>query len=110
MPIIRKTASLAAGATVDNVLSGSAFEYLPQAAHIQFAVIGSATGLVATVQSGSDVLQEEAPISTANRFGLFPDDFDLTDVAAGGDRLIVKVRNTSGGALTYFVTAKVDFI
>lgn len=108
MPVIKKSASIAAGATVDNALSGSAFEYLPYNAQVRYAVIGSGTGIVATVQSGSDVLMEESPISTQNRFGLFPDDFDLSDVAAGGERQIVKLRNTSAGALTYFVTLQVD--
>jgi hypothetical protein len=108
MPMMQFTGSLAAGATLPNVLAGSTFEFLSYDAAVQFAVIGSAAGLVATVQSGADVLMEESPISTANRFGIFPDDFPLSDVAAGGERLKVLLRNTSAGALTYFVTVRVD--
>lgn len=108
MPMMQFSAAVAAGATVANVLTGSTFEFLGYDAQVQFAVIGSATGFVATVQSGADVLMEESPISTANRFGIFPDDFPLSDVAAGGERLRVTLRNTSAGALTYFVTVRVD--
>lgn len=108
MPILKKSASIAAGATVDNVFSGSAFEYLPFNALVEFGIVGSATGIVATVQSGADLLMEESPISTQNRFPVYPDDFDLQDVAAGGERVICKLRNTTGGALTYFVTLRVS--
>lgn len=107
MPMMQFSASVGPGVSVGNVLAGSTFEFLQYDAHVELAVIGSATGFVATVQSGADVLMEESPISTANRFGVYPDDFPLTDVAAGGERLRVSLRNTSAGALTYFVTVKV---
>jgi len=108
MPMMQFTAPVVAGATVNNVLAGSTFEFLSFNAHVQFAVIGSAAGLVATVQSGADVLMEESPISTANRFGIFPDDFPLSDVAAAGERLRVSIRNPTAGTLSYFVTVRVD--
>lgn len=108
MSLMKFSASIAAGATIANVLQGSAFEFLNQNAQVAIGIVTSATGIVATVQSGSDVLMEESPVSIANRFPIWPDDFDLTDVAAQGERLVVKLRNTSAGALTYFVTVKVD--
>jgi len=110
MPLMKFTGSVAANSTNTNVLNGSTFEFMKSNAQVQFAVLGSATGLVATVRSGSDTLMEESPISTQNRFGIYPDDFDLDDVAEAGDRLIVSIRNTTAGALTYFVTVKVDEI
>lgn len=110
MPMMQFSETLAAGASVVNVLAGSTFEFLQGDAQVSFAVIGSASGLVATVQSGADVLLEESPISIQNRFGIFPDDFALQDVAAAGERLTVKLRNTSAGPLTYFVTVKVDWL
>lgn len=106
--LMKFSASIGAGVTIPNVLSGSAFEFLRSNAEVSFGIVSSATGIVATVQSGADVLMEESPISTANRFPIWPDDFDLVDVAAAGERLVVKLRNTTGGALTYFVTVKVD--
>lgn len=108
MPLMKFSASIPTGGSVANVLAGSAFEFMQGDAQVAIAVIASATGIVATVQSGSDVLMEESPVSLANRFGIWPDDFDLTDVAAQSERLVVKLRNTSAGTLTYFVTVKVD--
>lgn len=64
MPMIRKTASVAGGATLDNIISGSIYEFMPWNAVLNIGVQGSATGLVVTVNSGSDTIMEESPIPT----------------------------------------------
>lgn len=107
MPQIQKTASVAANTTVDNVLTGSQFEFLPFNAALDFGLVGSATGLQADVYSGSDMLCEGLDLSTQNRFPVFPDDYTLSDVAAGGERIKVRIRNTTAGALTYFVGVRI---
>ena len=99
------TASLAAGASVANVLSGTQLELINKASLAKFGIVASATGLLATVMSGSDVLLEESTVSLANRFPIDPDDF-FKDVAASGDRLKVALRNPTAGAITYFVTVE----
>lgn len=107
MPLIQGSASIAAGAVNDNVLQGSQFEFLPYNALLEFAINGSATGLVADVYSGQDTLAEAMAVPGVNRFGLYPDDFSLNDVAAAGERLKVRIRNPTGGALTAFWTVRV---
>lgn len=95
--LIQGTASIAASQVNDNVLAGSQYEYLPFDAFIEFGLVGDANGadLRVDVYSGSDVLLENAPMSAQNRMPIYPDDFPLTDVAAGGERIKVRVRNTS---------------
>jgi hypothetical protein len=105
--MIQVTGSVAANSVNDNVITGSQFEYLPMNAAIEFGLVGSATGLLADAYSGSDLLCEGMAISTQNRFPVFPDDYTLTDVAAQGERLKVRIRNTTGGALTYFVGIRI---
>jgi len=107
MPLIQNSVSVAANATNDNVLTGSQFEFLPFNAFLEFGLVGSAAGLVADVYSGSDTLCEGIGLSTQNRFPVFPDDFTLQDVAAAGERLKVRIRNTTGGALTCFYAVRV---
>jgi len=103
MPSVQGVTSVAAGATNSNVLSGSIFEYLPYNARVSFGLVGDAAGeLRVTVTSGQDVILEEAPVSRAARFPINPDDFTLADVARGGERLVVKVRNTGAGANSLF--------
>ncbi len=108
MPLIQAQVSLAANTVNDNVLTGSQFEFLPYNAALRFALNGSATGLVADVYSGQDVLAEQMGVNALNRVPINPDDFLLTDVAGGGERIKVRVRNTTGGALTLFYALIID--
>lgn len=99
MPVIQNNASIAANATNENIISGSQFEYLPYNALIEFGLNGRAAGLVADVYSGGDIVAESFALNSANRTPIYPDDYPLNDVAAAGDRLKVRVRNTTGGAV-----------
>jgi hypothetical protein len=105
--MIQVTGSIAANTANDNVISGSQYEFLPRASALEFGLVGSATGLLADVYSGQDMLCEGMAISTQNRFPVFPDDYTLTDVADQGERIKVRLRNTTGGALTYFVGIRI---
>lgn len=102
MPVIQNSVSVAANAVNDNVITGSQFEYLPYNARIDFGLVGSATGLLVDVYTGQDIVAESFAPPTQNRFPLNPDDFTLSDVARGGERVKVRARNTTGGALTLF--------
>lgn len=108
MPLIQGSVSVAANSVNDNVLQGSQYEYLPYNAALNFGLVASATGLVLDVYSGQDTLSEGMAPSIQNRFPIFPDDFNLTDVAAGGERIKVRVRNTTGGALTLFYSVQIN--
>jgi len=108
MPLIQQQITIAANAVNDNVIAGSQFEFLPYNAALRFAMNGSATGLVADVYSGQDVLAEQMQINTLNRVPINPDDFLLSDVAGAGERIKLRVRNTTAGALTLFFAVMVD--
>ncbi len=107
MPVITDRRSVAANASVANVLSGSQYEFLPFDGVVEFGLVASAVGMNATVTSGTDILQQDQEISAANRLPIYPDDFVLTDVAAAGERLVVGLRNTTGAAITTFVVVKI---
>lgn len=108
MPLIQQSVSIAASSVNDNVIAGSQFEFLPYDAALRFALNGSAIGLVADVYSGQDVLAEQMGVNTLNRVPINPDDFLLTDVAGAGERIKIRVRNTTAGALTLFFALVVD--
>lgn len=110
MPVIQDSVSVGASATVDNVLAGSQWEFLPFDAQIDFGLNGDANGgdLRLDVFSGSDSLMENGQGNTANRTPVFPDDFTLQDVAAAGERLKIRVRNTNAGAArTLFFSVRI---
>lgn len=100
MPLVRKEQAIAANAVLDNILTGSIYEFMPWNAAVNIGLNCAATGLVATINSGSDTVLEEAPINIIDAFPKIPDDMFAQDVAAAGERLVIKVRNTTGGALT----------
>lgn len=108
MPVIQGEASIAAGATNDNLLQGSQFEYLPFNASLDFGLNGSATGLIADVYTGQDTIAENYALNITNRYPIFPDDYPLTDVAGGGERMKVRVRNPTAGALTVFYSVRIS--
>jgi hypothetical protein len=100
MPVIQGTTSVAAASVNDNVLQGSQFEFLPYNAFLEFGLNGDANGgdLRVDVYSGQDVLMESSPMNIQNRLPVYPDDFTLQDVAAAGERIKIRVRNTNAGA------------
>lgn len=98
--LIQSSQSINANTTVDNLLSGSQFEFLPWDASLAFAINGDTNGadLRFDVYSGQDVLAENATCNAQNRIPVNPDDFNLRDVAAAGERIKIRIRNTSAAA------------
>jgi hypothetical protein len=103
MAKIQDVTNLAAGAINKNVLAGSAFEFIKVPSRVRFWVVGNAAGEPrVTIQSGSDVLLEESPISRQNRCPLYDQDLTAEDMAMPGDRLKLQIRNTGAGAVDTF--------
>jgi hypothetical protein len=105
--VIQKETSVAAGAVNDNLLSGSAFEYLRAPAVVSIGVLASATGGFFTVQIGPSILLEESPPAVGTVMPKVPDDFTLTAAGAPGDRLVIRARNPTGGAITFRAIAQI---
>lgn len=107
MPVIQKEVSVAANSTVENILAGSAFEFLRSNSVVSIGVTAAATGIVFSIQSGSDIVVEESAAYIKTQFPIIPDEMFYNDVGVMGDRLIVRARNTTGGALVVRVIAQV---
>lgn len=107
MPSITKRTVMVANGTAAP-LSGEQYEFLPFDASVEVAIQADATGVLATVYSGSDVLQQEGPVQlgTINVQPKYPDDFALQDIAAAGERLSILLRDTSGAARTVMTVVK----
>jgi hypothetical protein len=99
MAVIQKEVSVAANTAVENLLSGSAFEFLRGNAVVSIGVAAAATGIVVNIQSGADIVLEESAVFIKTQFPIIPDEMFYTDVGVQGDRLVVRVRNTTGGAI-----------
>lgn len=106
MPTIKVQTTVPASGTVDNVLAGNQYEFLPFTARLDFGIVAAAAGIVMDVYSGSDTLIEAGVASSANRSPVYPDDFDLNDVANAGERIKVRVRNTTAAAIVVNTTVR----
>lgn len=111
MPLIAKRIVLALNSTA-SALADDQFEYLPYDALVQFALSTDATGVLMTIFSGGDLLMDEGPvpIGTINVFPKYPDDYHLEDVAAGGERLKIRLRDTSGAQRIVMVGVRISQI
>ena len=108
--LIQGYADIAAGSVNENLLSGSQFEFLPWNAQLAFGINGDATGtdLRVDVYSGQDVLAEGLVPNSQNRIPVNPDDFNLSDVAAAGDRLKIRVRNIGAATRRVFYSVNLQ--
>jgi hypothetical protein len=109
MPSIQKETVVAAGGVNDNLLSGSAFEYMRGNGVVSSGVVASATGAFITIQSGPDIVLEESPPMVLTTMPIIPDHFYYNWAAAAGDRLLIRARNPTGGAITLRTVANVQY-
>jgi hypothetical protein len=108
VPVIQNQVTVPANGSIDNVIAGSQFEFLPYDAALRFGLSGTGNGLVVDVYSGQDVLAEQMAVSATSRIPINPDDYVLSDVAGGGERVKIRVRNTTAGPLNLLFGIIID--
>lgn len=91
-------------------LAGTQYEFPDDNAVIELAMSADATGVLATVQSGSDVIMEESPvqIGTINVQPKYPDDFYIRFPVLAGERVKVALRDTSAAARVVLVNVIIN--
>lgn len=108
MSVIMRETVVILNATVDNLISGSAFEIAVRPVMVSLGLTQSATGLVMSITSGSDLILEEAPIPIKTTYPIIPDEFFFSDVMMPSERLVIRIRNTTGGSLTVRCVVQVN--
>lgn len=107
MAVVQKLISVGAGETVENALTGSAFEFLSRNAVVSAGVTAEATGTFVTIQSGATIVLEESPSYVLATFPKIPDEMVYNDVGAAGDRLVFRLRNPTAGAIIMRVVVQI---
>lgn len=92
--------SVAANTTVDNVMSGKLHEFLPVPSVVRLSCVASAAGIRATLIIGGEVVVDSQEVSGANRYPILPDDIVGEGAGFRGDRVVLRLQNTTAGALT----------
>lgn len=109
MPLMMVRTALAASGTA-TPWSGQQYEILTFDAFVEVGLTADATGVLATIYSGPDLLYQEGPIFNVraiNQPPVYPDDYSLSDEAAAGDRLSCLLRDTSAVARVVFAAARI---
>lgn len=110
--IISKTGTLGAGASLNpnNVWAGSAFEYLPSNAYLNFGLVSNTTqalqGLLAAFYVGQALVAEEMTVPNVDPaiYGannpILANNFFIQAAGGAGQRVVTTLRNpTAGGIL-----------
>lgn len=101
--------SIAAGATFDP-LDGYNNQVAPANGAIKVLHRATGVGLVAAIYAGNRQLLQEGPVPAGGTAGVTPTDFNVPPImerVAKGERLSIRYRNPTGGALT--VDGAIDF-
>lgn len=102
MPSMTDVRAVAANAVVENVLAGKIYEFASANSIASLLATASAVGLRISFIIGNEVQLDDQEISAANRFPLMPDDFLTRGGALKGDRIVIRLRNTTVGAINAF--------
>ncbi len=114
MPSVNRKLTVAAGGFVENVMSGSQFEYMPFPAVLTIAAV---TDIVAApvpnldITFGNAVIVQQGDISgeaVAGGGPRFNEDVVAKDAASAGDRIIVRLNNPNVGAADVNIKIKID--
>lgn len=109
MPTLPFSQALTANQLGFNPLSGWQYEYVPQAyargaaVSILMRTTGAAASVQAAVFTGSQTIQERAPVQAGGTAGVTPSPLNsapLTFIAGPGDRLKIAIDETAGATPT----------
>lgn len=100
--------SVAANATVTNVLAGKIFEFAQRPSIVAVYATASAVGLNISFVVGNEVQVDDQEVNAQNRLPIVPDDLISRAGALRGDRLVLRLRNTTGAAITAFTRVDLD--
>lgn len=107
MRVIQKTGTIATGNQVDNIWSGSAFEFLPSNAVVSMGINATA-GTKGNITVGATTVLEQSIMAIGTDFPTIPDDMFYTFAGVAGDRLVTTIRNDTGGNITYFALCQIQ--
>lgn len=100
--------SVAANTTTSNILAGKNKEFLEEASILRFGIGGSAVGLRATIVVGTEVVVDDQELPVVTTLPAFPDQVIAEAGGFAGDRITVRLRNTTGGAITGYTKILIE--
>lgn len=103
MPHMTDRQSVAANTTIANALAGKTAEFLQEDSIVRLYAQASAVGMNVSLIVGGEISVEDQEVGAQNRMPLVPDDLIAEVGGFASDRIVVKLHNTTGGAITSFI-------
>lgn len=101
--------SVAANTTIANALVGKTMEFVAeQRATVDLYATAAAVGMFYSLIIGSEIVVEDQEVNAQNRMPIIPDDFLARGGAFKGDRVVVKVRNSTAAPIIAFTRVEVN--
>lgn len=100
--------TVAATSSNSNLFNGSPFEIAQQNTVVSLGVCAAATGTFITVTCGSRLILAESPPAVQTRFPVVPDEFYYNFIQLAGERMVVSVRNPTGGGVIHRAIANLQ--
>jgi len=91
--------SVAANATTGNIFAGNVFEFVGSPSIVRVYIVAAAVGLNTDVLVGNESYANDQEVSGANRFPIRNEDLLVELGALAGERIVVRLRNTTGAAI-----------
>jgi len=102
MPTMTDRQVVVLNATIQNVLAGKIFEFVQRPSVLRLYATASVVGLNVSFVVGSRVIVDDQEVNAQNRMPIIPDDLFAEAGARSGERIVVRLRNTTGGSITAF--------
>lgn len=99
MGVMTDVQTVAANTFTANILAGKTFEFCQHTCVLRMGIVAAAVGVRATIMVGEEVLVDDQEVPGSNRFPIDPDDLHFEIGAEPGDRIVVKLRNTTGAGI-----------
>jgi hypothetical protein len=99
---------VALNSTSANVLSGKSHEFVPFPAVVSLFATAEAVGINATFLVGGVAIVDDQEVNAQNRMPIIPDDYIAQTVCRGGERLLLRFRNTTGTAYDAFSRVEIN--
>jgi len=108
MSVMTDVQSVPANTTIANAVAGKTHEFISEPSVISLFALASAAGMKVTLIVGEEVAVEDQEIGVGTTLPTIP--YNLVGQAGGfpGDRVVLKLHNTTGGALTAWTRVDVE--
>lgn len=97
--IMTDVTSQGANSTSGNLMAGKIGEFVERPSSVRVGIVAAAAGVFGTVIIGGKVLLDDQEVGLVAGLPVDPDNILVETGAVPGDQIVIRIRNSTGGAL-----------